>query len=155
MPFDPVFSKILVAYDGSEQSKKAVRIAARMALMFHGEVLILTVVPTVSYPIYHGDMYGGATTVMTEAEVNGMKIAYDKALEDARGELAEYYPQLHVETALIEGRPSSVIVEEAEKRDVALIVIGRRGLGGISGWILGSTSRKVVDSCTKPVLVVK
>ncbi|MHA2163880.1 MAG: universal stress protein [Candidatus Thorarchaeota archaeon] len=32
---------------------------------------------------------------------------------------------------------------------------GSIGLGGITGWILGSTSRKVVDQCTKPVFVVK
>jgi nucleotide-binding universal stress UspA family protein len=33
--------------------------------------------------------------------------------------------------------------------------MGSRGVGGITGWILGSTSRRVVDSCTKPILIVK
>jgi len=55
----------------------------------------------------------------------------------------------------MEGRPSATIVDEAEKNEMDLIVIGSRGLGGITGWILGSTSRRIVESCTKPVLVVK
>ena len=63
--------------------------------------------------------------------------------------------RLKYEAVLLEGRPSSTIVEEAESRDVNLIMMGSRGLGGITGWILGSTSRKVVDQCTKPILIVK
>ena len=47
------------------------------------------------------------------------------------------------------------IVEQAEKDDVDIIVMGSRGIGGYTGWILGSTSRRVVDSCTKPILIVK
>ncbi len=50
---------------------------------------------------------------------------------------------------------SSTIVNAAEEYDADLIVIGSRGIGGITGWILGSTSRNVVESCTKPILVVK
>ncbi len=65
------------------------------------------------------------------------------------------FPDLAVEAILLEGRPSSTIVEQAEKNQADLIVMGSRGIGGISGWILGSTSRRVVESCTKPVLIIK
>jgi nucleotide-binding universal stress UspA family protein len=84
-----------------------------------------------------------------------MKEMYKKALDEAVMHIKEEFPDLKFETILIEGRPSATIVEQADKNDVDLIVIGSRGLGGISGWILGSTSRRVVDSCTKPVLIVK
>jgi nucleotide-binding universal stress UspA family protein len=62
---------------------------------------------------------------------------------------------MKIEIKLLEGKPSSTIVNTAEEFDVDLIVIGSRGIGGITGWILGSTSRNVVESCTKPILVVK
>ena len=64
-------------------------------------------------------------------------------------------PDIKVETRLEEGRPADVIVEIAKDEDVYLIVMGSRGLGGITGWVLGSTSRHVIETCTKPVLIVK
>jgi nucleotide-binding universal stress UspA family protein len=62
---------------------------------------------------------------------------------------------LKVVKMLEEGRPSATITDIAEKDDFDLIIIGSRGIGGITGWILGGTSRNVVQSCTKPILIVK
>jgi len=76
-------------------------------------------------------------------------------LKTAEKKVEETHPDLKVETLLKEGKPSTIIVETAESNNVDLIVIGSRGLGGISGLILGSTSRRVVDSCTKPILIIK
>ena len=84
-----------------------------------------------------------------------VKESYRRSLERAEADVKTRYPDLLSESVLLEGRPSALIVEEAERREVQLIMMGSRGLGGISGWILGSTSRKVVDQCTKPILIVK
>jgi nucleotide-binding universal stress UspA family protein len=81
--------------------------------------------------------------------------AYQKVLSEAEEKIREEYPGVKFESILKEGRPSATIVEQAENTGVDVIVIGSRGIGGITGWILGSTSRRVVDSCTKPILVVK
>ncbi len=56
---------------------------------------------------------------------------------------------------LMEGRPSANIVDVAEKEGYDLMVMGSRGIGGIKGRIFGSTSRRVVDSCKTPVLIIK
>jgi nucleotide-binding universal stress UspA family protein len=84
-----------------------------------------------------------------------MKEIYAGSLREAEEDIEEAFPSLVVTTKLTEGRPSAIIVEEAEEEHIDLIVIGSRGIGGITGWILGSTSRRVVESCTKPILVVK
>ena len=42
----------------------------------------------------------------------------------------------------------------AEKEGCDMIIMGSRGIGGIKGWVLGSTSRRVVDSCKTPVLII-
>jgi len=84
-----------------------------------------------------------------------MKALYKGALTEAKAKITEEHPGIKVEMTLREGRPSATIVEVAEDDDVDLIVMGSRGVGGITGWILGSTSRRVVDSCTKPILIVK
>jgi nucleotide-binding universal stress UspA family protein len=80
---------------------------------------------------------------------------YQKSQEEVVKDIKDHFPNLTTETVILEGRPSSTIVEQAEKNKADLIVMGSRGIGGISGWILGSTSRRVVESCTKPVLIVK
>ena len=84
-----------------------------------------------------------------------MKSTYTKALNEATNDAKKKFPNLNVTPIIYEARPSVAIVEEAEKQAVNLIVMGSRGLGGISGWILGSTSRRVVESCTKPILIIK
>ena len=152
--FDPVFSKVLVAFDGSEPSKRALDHAAKMAAMFEGELIILTVVPEISIPIFSTPEFS-SSMLNTRGMRDKMRETYNNSLNAAEKEMKDIYPHLKVEIELLEGRPSSLIVSEAEKRGVSLIVIGSRGLGGISGWILGSTSRQVVDQCTKAILIVK
>jgi nucleotide-binding universal stress UspA family protein len=109
-------------------------------------------------PILHDEDNG--TPYISRAQTyidhqEGLKDLYIRKLREVEKDVKRIFPELKVCSKLLEGRPSSTIVEEAERDDAELIVIGSRGIGGITGWILGSTSQKVVDSCTKPVLVVK
>ncbi len=84
-----------------------------------------------------------------------MREVYQSVLDDAMIQIEKEHPDLMVEAVLKEGRPSATITDYAENEGVDLIVMGSRGIGGYTGWILGSTSRRVVDSCTKPVIIVK
>jgi nucleotide-binding universal stress UspA family protein len=143
-----------VAYDGSDPSKRALDHAAKMAAMFEGELVIVTVVPKVSVPIYSNAELGAQAMDIASLQER-MHENYSQSIKKAEEEIKSLYPHLKVETILKEGRPSSTIVSEADRLGVSLIVMGSRGLGGISGWILGSTSRQVVDQCTKAILIVK
>ncbi len=153
-----MYKKILVAFDGSEASKHAMDHAVNFADFFNSELLILSVVPRVMMPVFPDEGFGAAP--ITAAQDMGeyqdkMKEIYNKSLVDAKNDINDHFPDMMVETKLMEGRPSSTIVSAAEEYDADIIVIGSRGIGGITGWILGSTSRNVVESCTKPILVVK
>jgi nucleotide-binding universal stress UspA family protein len=153
-----LFKKILVAYDGSEQAKHAIDYAADMADTCGGTLVVLTVVPRVTLPVFPEEGYG--TAPLTTAQDFGdyqdkMRAMYQMSQKEVMKDIAEHFPKLQAEAILLEGRPSATIVEQAEKNGIDLIVMGSRGIGGISGWILGSTSRRVVESCTKPVLVIK
>lgn len=153
-----MYKKILVAFDGSEASKHALDHAISVADLTKAEVHIVSVVPRVMMPVFPDEGFGSAP--VTAAQDMGdyqerMRDVYGKSLEEAEMDIKSHYPDLKIASHLLEGRPSSVIVEQAESKDMDLIVIGSRGLGGITGWILGSTSRRIVESCTKPVLVVK
>lgn len=153
-----MYKKILVAFDGSEASKHAMDHAVNFADSFSTELVILSVVPRVMMPVFPDEGFGAAP--ITAAQDMGeyqdkMKEIYNKSLEEAKKDINDHFPDMKIEIKLLEGRPSSTIVSAAEEYDADLIVIGSRGIGGITGWILGSTSRNVVESCTKPILVVK
>jgi nucleotide-binding universal stress UspA family protein len=153
-----MYKKILVAFDGSEPSRNALDHAVSIANHWKAELSILSVVPRVMMPVFPDEGFGAApiTAAQDMSDYQDkMKNIYAKSLKEAELDIKEAFPDLKVITQLLEGRPSNVIIEEAEKENVDLIVIGSRGLGGITGWILGSTSRHVVESCTRPILVVK
>lgn len=153
-----MYSNILVPLDGSEPSNNALEHALTIAEKFNSKVSLLAVVARVILPVFPDEGFG--TAPMTAAKdmaryQEKMKIIYENVLTEAREKVTREHPDIKLVTLLKEGRPSATIVETAEEDGYDLIVMGSRGVGGITGWILGSTSRRVVDSCTKPILIVK
>ena len=153
-----MYEKILVPLDGSEPSKHALNHAISIAERCGSRLSLLAVVSRVFLPVFPHE---GFETVPITAEEYGahyqekMKTVYDGVLSEAKEMMDSEHPDIETETLLRAGRPSSTIVEVAENDSVDLIVMGSRGIGGIKGWILGSTSHRVAENCTKPVLIVK
>ena len=153
-----MYKTILVTIDGSEPSNNALDHAVEIASKFEAKLVMLAVVQRVMIPIFPDEGFGGiplsAAKDMAQYQ-DKMRLVYQNVLDESEEKIKEEHPDLKVEAILKEGRPSGTITEYAEKNGVDLIVMGSRGIGGYTGWILGSTSRKVVDSCTKPILIVK
>jgi nucleotide-binding universal stress UspA family protein len=61
---------------------------------------------------------------------------------------------VEVETILEIGVPSQTLVRTARELDAALLVIGTRGLTGLTHLLLGSTAERVVQHAECPVLTV-
>jgi nucleotide-binding universal stress UspA family protein len=153
-----MYKHILVAFDGSEPSKHALDEGVVLASTLGAKITILSVVPRVMMPVFPDEGFGAAPITAAQDLTDyqdKMKAIYSKSLEEAKIDIEKAFPKLELVTILMEGRPSSTIVEAAKEQKADLIVIGSRGIGGITGWILGGTSRKVVESCTKPILVIK
>jgi nucleotide-binding universal stress UspA family protein len=153
-----MYRKILVPLDGSEPSNHALEHAIGIAEKFGSKITLLAVVPKVVIPVFPDEGFGAAPVTAAKDMARyqeKMREIYENVLKEAESMVSTDHPDLGRETLLKEGRPSSTIVEMAEESDVDLIVMGSRGVGGITGWILGSTSKRVVDSCTKPILIVK
>ena len=153
-----MYRKILVALDGSDPSNNALEHAATIAKKFDAELILVAVVQRMMIPIFPDEGFGAvplsAAKDMAQYQ-DKMMVLYQNVLKEAEEKVKEEYPGVKTESILKEGRPSATLVEQAEKDDVDIIVMGSRGIGGYTGWILGSTSRRVVDSCTKPILIVK
>ena len=145
------FSKVVVAFDGSEDSVKAVRLASSLASEFGSEVIIAHVfsspavgfgaasgMPIPDYPALDEAREGSAKEILSR----GLKLASDMGMK-ARGELIK--------------APSVVeaLVDFAKNEDASLIVVGTRGMTGIKKLIIGSVSSGLVNHAPCPVLVAR
>lgn len=144
-----MYSKILVAIDGSDPSLHALEVAATVAKQNKAELTILTVVPPIP-PMVEGDMPQYAPDFSKD-----LRDSYANMLNKHVKDLKGKHPDLKVEGVVTEGTPARKIIEEARKHEADMIIVGNRGTSGIFSWMLGSVSRQVTDACTVPVLVVK
>ncbi|MCM0755665.1 universal stress protein [Desulfovibrio aminophilus] len=140
------FDNILVPVDGSEASLSAARHARALAESFGGRVTLAHVVPNAAYLV--GDAIIVPPLLLNELDENG-KIVMDKAravFEGFAGELA---------TELLHGDPGAAIADLAKERNCTLVIMGRRGLGGLAGLLLGSVSNYILHNTACPTLIVK
>jgi len=145
-----MINTILVAVDGSEPSNHALKYALGLAKAQKSKVVVVSVVP--DFPVMYTDEFQPEYLPKFQDD---MEEYYGQTLRGSVKKASEEYPGIEITSVLKQGKPEKQIIEAAKEKKVDLIVLGNRGTGGILSWVLGSVSRKVVDSCTVPVLVVK
>lgn len=138
-----MFNNILLAFDGSTHAQKAARLAADLARQYQAALCVVHTYDPV--PDYLGEPY-------LQEVISRRTEAADRVMEQAQALLGEL-PK--VETEVLEGPAAEVILRVAQVRHVDLIVMGTRGLGQLSGLLLGSQSQKVVTHAQCPVLLVR
>lgn len=135
---------ILVATDGSENSKKALMEAKILAKWSDSKITIINVESNI--PAYiQGDQVDTITKSATEHQNEILEEAL-KIFQDFSGE---------VDIVRRKGKEGEEIIKEAEKEDYDLIVMGSRGQGGFFRAILGSTTNKVLNHVSKNILIIK
>jgi len=145
------FTKIMIAFDGSKDSVKAVELGCSMAEKY-GSTLILAHVFSPALPPYTG------VAPMPVPEIEGIAVV---AKERARSVLARGIDLvtargLKARGELIEaGSTVQALVELAAAEKVDLIIVGTRGMTGFKKLILGSVSSGLVSHSDCPVLVVR
>ena len=144
-----MFNKILVAIDGSEPSLYTLEVAANTAKQNQAELTILTVVPPLP-PIAQGHM----RTYSADLEDKIFE-SHKKMVSEQAKNLGKTHPDVKTVPITMKGQPASRIIDASNDREVDLIVIGNSGNSGILNWMLGSVSRKVSESCSASVLIVK
>jgi nucleotide-binding universal stress UspA family protein len=133
---------ILVAYDDTEPSRRALDRAASIAEAFGSRVLVTSIAPLVhSSPrsVTQIDRGGGVGTQTDE-------VRRAQAVLEERGIAAESV------TAV--GDPASSIAQLAEDRGADLVVIGTRGLGPVQRLLGQSVSQAVSRRVTCDLLIV-
>jgi nucleotide-binding universal stress UspA family protein len=136
-------NRIVVGFDGSEHSRKALERAADLA---NGATLAVVCAADVARLMR--DPAGGVSPVEpADAEARTTALAEARQYLEGRG----------VEGVYIEGtgHPADVLVEEAEESGADMIVVGTRGLNAAKRLVLGSVSTTVVHHAPCDVLVVR
>jgi nucleotide-binding universal stress UspA family protein len=146
-----LLKKILVAVDGSKESKKTLNFALELAEIISAELELLTVVPPVFLSSQSIPLLKSEAVVECARELEAVS---KKVLSDAQKEAQKKKPEVKVSARLEKGVPDEKIVGRAELGKFGMIVMGSRGLGGrVSA--LGSVSSRVVDKASCPIVIVK
>ena len=135
--------KILLAFDGSEPSRKALSFAMDLARNHNAELAVLTVAEVPQLP----------EDVETTAILEQSQAAHQKLLESVGDELRSSGRQASLHLAV--GHPAHQILGEASQLGVDVIVLGHRGRGLLDRWRLGSVTHRVISYAECAVTVVR
>ena len=139
-----MYDTILVPTDGAATGEAAVQYALELAETHGAGVLAINVVNVASY-----------SGLPMETAWNGVADALREEGAVAVDRVRELAPEtVPVETAVLEGSPGQVIVDQAGRSGVDLVVMGTHGRGGIDRLLLGSVAEQVVRRSPVPVLTV-
>lgn len=151
------YKKILVPYDGSKFSQNALRHAMDMAKMSEdSHLFLLNVIQEVYLPVNFD--FGRSGSEKSSREIlkemyHSMKTSTLKMLEEKKNNCEKEGIDCKISTAL--GNTANRIIEFAKENEIDLIVMGSRGLSGISRIkAIGSVARKVSEHSPCPVLLI-
>jgi nucleotide-binding universal stress UspA family protein len=137
--------RIAVGVDGSESSAAALKWAIRLAKAMGSQVIA---VYAIDIPVYLLEPYD-------------VPIQFD---EDWRAAMKTEFEDrwcrplkvagVRYRSVMEDGRAASVVAAVADRENADVIVVGRRGRGGVAELLLGSASHELVLHSRRPVMVV-
>jgi nucleotide-binding universal stress UspA family protein len=134
--------RVLVGYDGSAASTRAIRFALGLLDGSPGEVWL----------VHATHAPRAVAEPRTEEELRSEPHAIESTL---RSISAASDPSGHrVHFLLRDGAPAAVLLAAAREVDADLIVVGTRGLRGAARLMLGSVSEAVIAEAHRPVAIV-
>ncbi len=138
------YASVLVPFDGSDFSKRALNRACQIAKQDSSSVTVLYVIPRYEEMVNFFKTESIRKSLMQEAE---------KIMETAREFAA--IQGIAVKTEVTEGYAPDRIAEIAKERSQDLIVIGSHGYRGMNKAIMGSTTERVILNAGCPILIVR
>ena len=137
------YSRILIPYDGSESSSKAIGHVHKLTNGNPANVTILYVVPD-----YEGMEYLRTNSIKKRIGEEATRIVLEgERLAEKKG--------IKASTLIENGRAADRITATAQGLGSDLIIVGSHGWHGFDKTILGSTTERVIMQSPVPVLVVK
>jgi len=133
----PHLGQLVVGYDGSAESSRALERAAALARDLERHVTAVNVIPAISF---------GKPHPLEERE-------QEEILAEARTKLANL--GIEADVVGIVGEPADELIAFARNTDADLIIVGTHGRGTAGRLLLGSVSTQVVHHADRDVLVIR
>ncbi len=144
--------KMLVAYDGSDASKKAVDMCLKCS-DDDDEIVLLTVIPAELSESSFTKMLLPTIDLSSVVKSGSFK---DKAMESLSKIVKEIESDVKkVGTVVESGDPADEILMTAKRSQADMIIVGYKGYGKEGRFLLGSVTDKVVRHASISVLVVR
>lgn len=146
-----MIKKILVPFDGSPLSKKALDLAKDIARNFNAELTLFTVIP-IYYPV--------ADSMLTEVAQANYQHVIKTMQEEGRKKISKVTEKCREEGVkasykIVNDDISHAIIKEAKRAGTDIIIMGSRRMTGLSSIKrLGSTARLVSEHAQCPVTLV-
>ncbi len=147
-----MYTRILVATDGSKLSKKAITSAIDLAALCGAELVALKVVPRYPQSYFEGGM------ALQPAEVEKVEKSWADEGQATVEAVKKTALAKGVTTKAITTKSdlvSDAILAAAKKHQCDLIIMASHGRKGIKRLLLGSETQHVLTHATIPVLILK
>ena len=141
-----MFSKIVVAVDGSDVSSRAFDAALFLSEKLGSKITAIHVIENVP------TVYIQSQKVLDEL-LEARKNESQKILDECSSIATK--KGIVITTTLLEGNPASIILEFSQCEKYEVIIIGSRGMGQFKELLLGSVSSKVIHHSSCPVLLIR
>lgn len=138
------YHSLLVPFDGSESSKRALTRACELSKADGAEVSVLYVIPRYEEMMDFFKTEAIKKSLYREAE---KIVGAAKNLASALG--------VQIKAVVQDGRAGDKIVEIADTMKNDLIVVGTHGWSGMNKAIMGSTAERVIATASCPILIAK
>lgn len=147
---DVVFEDILAPIDFSDHSRKALRVSKVFANQYAARLHLLFVAEKRTVPTFSDTGIPGVGVVEMDPQIVANAKEGLKQLNENVGGPEVTSANYHVR----EGDVSKDVVDFAETHGVSLIVMATRGLTGVSRFLLGSNTERIVRVAPCPVLTI-
>ena len=141
--------RILVPIDFSDQAEYAAKAAVKIAKKTGSEIFLLHMLELPSGvidPSSRGASSNAPTSLLF------MQRATEKFNKFKK---LGFFDDVNITESVIFNRAYNGIIDESEKNEIDLIVMGSKGATGLEEMLIGSNTEKVVRNSTIPVLVIK
>lgn len=148
-----MYKRILVATDGSNFSKKAVRAAIDMAAVLGAQIYIVQVLPKFVQAYFDSSYYAS-----TKSEIENIERSREQKAQKSLDALVKSVntKQVDVKTTIVKSYlVSDAILKVARKSNTDLIVMASHGRHGLKRLLLGSETLQVLTHSDIPVLVIR
>jgi nucleotide-binding universal stress UspA family protein len=138
-----MYEDILLPFDGHDGAAEALHHAAEIAHWTDATIHVLFVADTARESV----------TVVETRVVDALVKEGENIVEEAEKTLETL--GVEYDTDVVQGNPATTIVEYAEQYDHDVIVMPTHGREGVSRYLLGSVTEKVVRLASIPVLTTR